>query len=255
MSPAERASFEAGLDADPQWCDADGIPEVIRESIQRGFTVPPLDASILSQVFALTQAETTGLNDVTDPRQPNKPAIGRGWPMHGSRALRVYAVAAAACLIWSVVIWQWRGTLPVVPFFAPQSLVALHVRTVSEGFTPYYICDNPIRFAQTFAARQGVPLKLADLPEGARMLGLSYLGGLSRDTTAMLGEASAQPVMVFVDRLRTDRRQGTPRPSRGLRVFRRQLESLVLYEVTPLDHPTFLDAFQVTDAVPCEPVR
>ena len=67
------------------------------------------------------------------------------------------------------------------------------------------------------------------------MLGLSYPGGLSRDTTAMLCMIDEEPVMVFVDRLAADDTELVT--SRGdaaaANVFRHTLDNLVIYEVSP----------------------
>ena len=74
------------------------------------------------------------------------------------------------------------------------------------------------------------------------MLGLSYSGGLSRHTTAMLCVVDEQPVMVFVDRVEADRNQlydDTLEPP--ITVVRREYRGLVLYEVTPYRQARILD--------------
>jgi hypothetical protein len=75
------------------------------------------------------------------------------------------------------------------------------------------------------------------MPEGARMLGLAYAGGMSRRTTAMLCYVGSSPVMVFVDRAENDRPALAARPANGLRIFRSERDGLVFYEVTPLSEP------------------
>jgi hypothetical protein len=69
------------------------------------------------------------------------------------------------------------------------------------------------------------------------MLGLSYPGGLSRDTTAMLSEVEGEPVMVFVDRASADFAGAAMDADPALNVFRDERDGLVFYEVTPLDSP------------------
>ena len=73
------------------------------------------------------------------------------------------------------------------------------------------------------------------MPPGSRMLGLSYAGGLSRDTTAMLCDVDAQPVMVFVDRIAADR-PDLVQSDEDVHVFRSKRHGLVFYEVTPFQH-------------------
>ena len=94
----------------------------------------------------------------------------------------------------------------------------------------------------TFAKRQRVPLGLSKLPADRRMVGLSYVGGFTRDTTAILGYAHNKPVIVFVDRRDVDNPSITvPDPSSGLHLHRRELGDLVIYEVSPLPQPNFTD--------------
>jgi hypothetical protein len=69
------------------------------------------------------------------------------------------------------------------------------------------------------------------------MLGLSYPGGLSRDTTAMLCKVDGKPVMVFVDRPSKDQPLAVEHADAKTHVFRQERDGLVFYEVTPLDGP------------------
>ena len=73
------------------------------------------------------------------------------------------------------------------------------------------------------------------------MLGLSYVGGLSPDTTAMLGQVDGKRVMVFVDRAGADRPEAIVSSDGKLRVFRQARDELVFYEVTPLERPRMIE--------------
>jgi hypothetical protein len=79
------------------------------------------------------------------------------------------------------------------------------------------------------------------------MEGLAYLGGMSPHTTAMLARVDQSPVLVFVDRLERDQPQAMPEPSSGLRLFRKQLGELVLYELTPLTAPRVMDFLSLAE--------
>ncbi len=147
----------------------------------------------------------------------------------------VIAAASLAAMVLIAFAWGQRGSRDMTPFFEPAPLVALYHEAVQQGFEPYYECEDPERFAAVFAKRQDQPLRLDEMSPGSRMLGLSYPGGLSRDTTAMLCKVDGQPVMVFVDRLDADQQSSAiTAAGDGLRVFRSELAGLVLYEVTPL---------------------
>jgi hypothetical protein len=147
------------------------------------------------------------------------------------------AAAAAAALAWALVGAPLQRGGIEAPLFAARPLVDIYCAAVAEGFQPYYECREADRFAETFARRQGAPLKLLPLARGAQMLGLSYPGGLSRDTTAMLCRVDGKPVMVFIDRASADKPQATEHADGSLHVFREERDGLVFYEVTPLARP------------------
>ena len=142
--------------------------------------------------------------------------------------------------------WQWfLRTNDREIAFVQQPLTEIYETCVAGGFQPYWICEDDAVFAETFRRRQGVSLELRDLPPGSSMAGLSYLAGLSRESTSMLAHVDGHPVIVFVDRVERDWRPPVGKDARtGLHVFRTERDGLVLYEVTPLAEPHFLDSFQ-----------
>jgi hypothetical protein len=177
------------------------------------------------------------------PVEPPAP-VGSEEVVPQSRSARrwlVPALAAAACLAWGAVIWQFVGGDSDEIASVERPLDEVGAEVIQAGFRPYWICDDDRRFAATFAARLGRPLRLLPLPEDRKMLGLSYLPSISRDTVAMLGTADGHEVIVFVDRLGADRPLEQPAESTGWRWFRKQLDGLVMYELTPLSEPRFLD--------------
>jgi hypothetical protein len=77
------------------------------------------------------------------------------------------------------------------------------------------------------------------------MAGLAYCHSITRDTVCMVGSADATSrIVVFIDRLEKDTQPVLPAES-GLHLFRRELGQLVLYEVSPKDHPILLDWFYI----------
>jgi hypothetical protein len=88
------------------------------------------------------------------------------------------------------------------------------------------------------------------MPAGTMMEGLHYLGGLSRYTTAMLARVNGKPVLVFVDKSSNDTHPAEPTAKSGLHLFRKELGPLVLYELTPLDHPSVMDYLYLSDVPP-----
>ena len=98
--------------------------------------------------------------------------------------------------------------------------------------------------------RQGQGLLLANMPEGSKMVGLTYCGGISRYTTTMLARVNGSPVMVFVDRASADTHPASPSEESGLHLFRKEAGPLVFYELTPLDRPRVMDYLYPADVPP-----
>lgn len=160
--------------------------------------------------------------------------------------LRLVKLVLAASLLGVVCWYGWQqlgGDSPVV--FQPVPLVQIYNQSVENGFKPYYECHDMQRFADTFEHRQGVALTLAQMPDDRCMLGLSYLGGVSRESTAMLCQVQDQPVMVFVDTVAHDRSDLAESHDPALKVFREEKFGLVFYEVTPLKRPTMIGYFEL----------
>lgn len=198
----------------------------------------------LFQVTAPTREELAAtLARVAAPRQsvpfqeiPRTSAASS--PRPGSRLYwGVVGVAAAAAIAWVIVTFASSKPGADQPFFAAQPLAEIYRAAVASGFEPSYDCREPERFAAAFAQRQGKPLRLLAMPPGMVMLGLGYVGGLSRQTTAMLCRVDGKPVMVFVDRASADQSSAVAGAGEDLHVFRDERDGLIYYEVTPWDEP------------------
>src|SRR6476620_4773621 len=151
-------------------------------------------------------------------------------------------------LVWGVLGWQYLATLSKTPRYNPNApLDKIYEGQVLAGFRPKWVCEDDREFASTFLTRQGQGLLLGAMPQGSKMVGLTYCGGISRYTTTMLARVGVVPVMVFVDRISADTH---PRLSPGehkLHLFRKELGSLVLYEVSPLDKPQVMEYLYPAD--------
>jgi hypothetical protein len=148
------------------------------------------------------------------------------------------AIVTAAAVLSGILASAWTQTPErIKAHFEARPLAELYAAAVADGFEPYYDCREPGRFSEIFARRLGQPLRLLPLPKNVRMLGLSYPGGLSPDTTAMLCRVEERPVMVFVDRAPADNALAAANHDRTTNVFREERDGLVFYEITPLNHP------------------
>jgi len=217
-SPALRADLE--------------LQSRIDESLRRSFAPSKPPAQLLSILRDAGSVQAA-------PIQPRR------------RWLKIAAVAAAAAIVWAVVGWQFFGGRGKTPIYDPNTpLETIYAASVADGFKPKWVCDDPHEFASTFKQRQDQPLLLADMPPGVKMEGLHYLGGLSRYTTAMLARVNEKPVLVFVDKASEDKHVAEPSAKSGLHLFRKELGPLVLYELTPLDHPSVMDYLYLADVPP-----
>lgn len=152
--------------------------------------------------------------------------------------LRLAMIGLAAAITWIVVGSQfygsWRSKNQTVAF-QPRPLTELYQACVADGFRPYWVCEDEQLFASTFKDRQGVALNLQGLPASSKMVGLSYLLGISRQSTSVLAMTDDSPIIVFVDRLENDRKIDTGYiDGDDLHVTRIVRDDLVFYEVSPL---------------------
>ena len=177
---------------------------------------------------------------------PNTNAVGSGWS--GPRIVWL-TVAASLFLLAATIVVVTRNGNDRGFEFQQRPLAQLYDESVDRGFQPYYECEDLDRFAQVFAKRQGVELSLSTMPVEKRMLGLSYLGGFTSDSTAVLCEVGQAKVIVFVDRLEHDNEANAYRkqPGSTLNIFRVVRRDLVFYEVTPLNSGEMIEHFVFPD--------
>ncbi len=165
------------------------------------------------------------------------------------RKATLILAATAASLVWGMLVWKFFANQQPQPDYNPvKPLASIYETCVAEGFRPTWICKDDQEFASTFQKRQGQGLLLAALPTGSKMEGLTYCGGISAYTTTMLARVNGSPVMVFVDRADADIHPALPCGSSELHLFRKELGSLVLYELTPLDKPKVMDYLHLSGA-------
>ena len=216
----------------------------IDESLRSMFRFDPLDSA---QVQELTRKafESDSSDSIVD--KPSPPAeLSRNQSANG-RWFAVVVLAASVLAFISGGVWWMNSNLPVPPEFQNRPLASLYQETVQSGFRPYYNCEDDERFAETFDSRLGKTVKLteSEMPKGTRMLGLSYLGGTSRDSIAMLSEVDGHQVIVFVDRIGADQPDVTTEGAEDLNIFVVERDGLVFAEVSPLEEARMIQYLKV----------
>jgi len=159
-----------------------------------------------------------------------------------------WVLAASVLLLIGFASWQGNQGL-TKPGFVRQPLAVLYEDAVERGFKPYYKCDDPERFAAQFEKQQGVALRLGEMPEHKQMVGISFLGGVSRKTTSMLGLVNGKPVLVLVDNLSNDDEQMRSQVGKSDQhhVSRTTKDGLVFYEISEFEDAQLVEYFERDD--------
>jgi hypothetical protein len=235
LSPSERAAMESRLSDAAELKAAIRLQSQIDDALRRQFHAPQPSASFLRELRSTdpTTSKTAAFKVSSVSR--------RTWI-----GISLAVCAAASGALIGLVFLADRGDRRR-PYFQPQPLVDIYHATIKDGFAPYYECNDPQRFASTFQRRQGIPLRLIELPAGCELGGLANSGGLSTRTTSMLCYDHQEPVLVFVDRLEADQPRMAERKDPGLFVHRKEYRGLVMYEISPFADPRFIDYLVAID--------
>lgn len=240
MSAVDRERFERTLARHPELRYEADLQSEIDRSLMR--TMAPPSASALAQIARRV------LEQRDEPGRSRPAVVAR---------LRPLGIAASLALMVAGVWLTWRGLTqgtvgePYVPL-PRQTFVAAYHEKLETGFEPAWVCETDEIFRETFRKQYGQPLQIAELPEGTRMLGLSYANTITPWTTCILAQADDDPIVIFVDRARSASGIADPPAESGLSMYRRNLGELVICELTPRDAPSLLDAFYNPDVTDVE---
>jgi len=255
LDEKERQQFEENAQDHPEILKAIELQRKMDASLSKMFTPPKavrLELPSLASLQAEADTADTSpamplvepVRDRQDERTKNPDGVSRRWLLA--------ALATAAAVAWLYVgseIFTSSSRDQIA--FHQRPLTEIYQECVDEEFNPYWVCDDETTFANTFENRQGVRLKLGEMPTGQQMVGLSYLAGISRKSTSMLALVDEQPVIVFIDRIENDWKPVTGEfPDDGLTVTRTQKNGLVLYEVSPVPDKSVVPSIVVLDSSP-----
>jgi hypothetical protein len=239
------------------------LQQQIELELRRRFQVPPVPP-LAAQISGRADEAVAGRNGTSRPIQPNSaqrasrpaaqtPAHPVGWqrwlPVEWTFPWQLAGLGALAAIAWLAVAWALVPSESSRAEFRPRPLAVVYRETVRNGFQPLYAGTEADRIRDTFYHRHGQALKLGKLPEDCRVEGLSYVPSVSQHSTAILARVQNQPVMLFVDKLARDAAR-PPTEAHGLRIYRAELNELVIYEVTPLHEPRLISLLLPTDPPP-----
>lgn len=225
LDEARRREVEAELERDPALRALVGLQGRIDDGVKR-FATPPDPKAVLARAKADLAAERA------EEAREDAETAKQGEVVRGPWGRRVI-VALAACLLVTLGLAFLRDPGP--KDYPLGAVASIYERRVQSGFQPDWVCRDDAEFEQSVSARLGRTVKLAATrPPGVEVLGLGYDGVVSAHGMVVLAHVDGRPVLVVVDKAASDRPISLPEGS-PLRLFRRQVQDLVLYEVTPFD--------------------
>jgi hypothetical protein len=129
----------------------------------------------------------------------------------------------------------------------PDHLERTYARRVADGFKPDEVCTDTVAFRGWMKKAFGQELEPGEHEGSVMMVGWSYAPVISDYAGVLLARVDGKEVLTFIDTIENDRKWGGARfnDSRGLRTFRREIGKLVLYETTPIDHPTIVNTLRI----------
>jgi len=235
LAPSAHVEFEQAVSTNSSLRAQVEQQSAIDRELRRLFAVPAWE-SVFQRSVAAKENGRVARGEALAPPKSKLGLFRRG-----------VAVAAAAAIllvaIWRV--WTVVAPPPVDGRYAPQawrSLETVYRDKLAAGFSVDWTCKDDDEFQATFRKVLGQPLLLAPLPPDVQSLGLGYCNSITPNTVFHLARVDGREVAVFVDRLTAD--QAPPALSDPtLHLFRRAIDELVLYEMTPLGEPRMLGLF------------
>lgn len=241
LDPIDAARFESVVDRNPSLRNRLQTHRQIEASLNRTFAPPIRKPIAPSQVVR----ETISMKAHQTAAEPEPQAARKS-----GRFFRRFAIAAMLVVVagggWAG--WQNRaffmrlGTEPKL-----SSMQAFYEASKANNFKQDWQCKDDRQFQSTFQYRlgHGVALAQADLPRGVEVHGIKYGNTLSTQTVQLTAQVDGKGVIVFVDNKENDRPDNVAWS--GLNAYRKTTDHLVFVEVSPLDHPVFLDKLKETE--------
>lgn len=221
LTGAELVEFERAMESDPGFKSRVELQRRIDASLKATFAPPTMKAPTLGLVHA-----------EVDASRATRRLFGR--------RLTWFAAAAAVLLVAFVGVRLYVGNPElkiVTPDFAYRELDR-------RGWKPAFVCKTREEFASLVRKKLGQAL-IPAADSTAVLLGWGYASNyegtpISEETLLLLTTVESDRVLVLMDKKRNDRRISLPADG-TLRLFKRKVGGLVLYEITPRQAPAVID--------------
>jgi hypothetical protein len=255
LSSAERADFEAMLAADDELRRQVELQKAADESLRRVY-VPvavALPPSVTMQMSDSPLKLVGGAESGTGAG--NAAAVGGAAKNAGggsflTQPLKLTAKTAwigiAAAVVLAAVTWY--STRPPAPVFQQLTPETIYARMEARDFAPEVVCTTSEDFYAFMMKRFRQPMVPATVAN-VQLLGWGYSDAysgsmLSLNAVVLLAKAEGEPVVVVMDRRSEDRGVKLD-PASGLNLFRRELGSVVLYEITKRKSADVIESLKI----------
>lgn len=259
----ELSAFENRLEQDPKLREQVDRQRHIDKSLKRiyaesaggdivtGVSAGGSGSSVMNRVTEAVDAMAARASDSAASLAGSSPG---SWRLFSRRGLSIAAILVLGALsIWNIVDQLpglFSSSEQKIDRYAAKpwrNMATVYAEAVETGFAPDWVCETDRIFADTFQDQLGQKLLLGPTPAGVAAVGLSYTNTITDLTICLLARVDEQPVIVFIDRAERDgdhrgADQLLPEGS-GLKLFSRQIGTLVLHELTPLAEPKVLASF------------
>lgn len=241
LPPEQTAAFERELQASPELRRQVELHEQSVREVRSAYRYEPKVGATQTLVTSLTP--TTAREAVPALKLSDGQAIPQARRSSSVIRLRRLAIAAVLVLgcagVWATYV---HLTSPGDKLVGPQEV---YMALERANWTPEEVCTEGPAFAKYVQTRMGQPLSITARP-GIELVGWSYGDGydgriVGEKTVVMLARVDGRGVAVLIDRASQDRTLNVPEGS-GLRIFRRVIGSLVVYEVTPLERAQVIES-------------
>jgi len=233
MEEFERAAFDRAVESDARVGEAWRASQAIDESIRRSFaaSIPP---------DALERVRSMATGAVAPESGGERAVVATLWWRPWAAAAAIAVLLGGTWMILNTLTGSNQGYI-AGPW---RTLQQAYDDAVTRGFQPLWRCENDAEFQAAFVEQFGQPLSLGDASGPFAAVGLNYSHTLTPRTSCVLFRINDSPVLVFVDRLERDRAV-SDEVLDPLFLHRREIGTLVLYEVSPFREAAALPMFRL----------